>query len=333
MAQDQTSLPRRGRAFVPFGNVESIVQNTFCFQDLAQANTFQQVPVLLDMTSLRPRDSFIIATAPNRLLDQCGTVLAIRLAVQDGAKLFDNKVSRFRDILGDFLVDMNYPVEKKMKESPSDKQTVEQHAQIEKSKCADGNNGSEPLGKPYKQIVADMHLALGLTDATTCDHLDSLSKVKRRHLLRCSLLLGKYSGRTIASKLKQELKEAELASLNYQEFREKELCIQCRSGTEFFSSHFDVATYYGSAQDDTMPCKILETFDKTWASKIGGGKKRKSPEALGVVDGGVKVQACFGSLLGKNGLDLFCWALDSIGAPLWWPPRRTCIGRMVTTTP
>ena len=37
-------------------------------------------------------------------------------------------------------------------------------------------------------------------------------------------------------------------------------------------------------------------------------------ESLGVMEGGPKIQSNFGALLGKNGLDLFVWSLDRIGA-------------------
>ena len=147
------------------------------------------------------------------------------LAVQDGVELFVSKsMDRFWKSLGDFSVEATYPVGKKEKSTDG----------------ADGNTRtrSQNLGKPYKQIVSGMRLALGLTDATTSDHLDSLSKVSRGHLLRSSLLLGKFSGAKFASRLKAELKETDPTSLNYEQFWEKlqELCDECSSGAYFFES-------------------------------------------------------------------------------------------------
>ena len=122
--------------------------------------------------SLRQRDSFLIAMAPHILFQECATVLAIRLAVQDCAKLFAHDVSRYCDALGNFSVDVSYPVEKKIKE-PMEKRNHQKKCQCQKPKRVCGKTRSETLGKPYKQIVSNMHLALGLTDATTRDHLQS----------------------------------------------------------------------------------------------------------------------------------------------------------------
>ena len=153
----------------------------------------------------------------------------------------------------------------------------------------------------------------------------------------CKVVDGQEKAPIAMQPSSSQVQKAKPLPSKYEQFQEtvKELCRRGRSGAELFSSQFGVATYYTSAQDDNVPREILETFDETWASKTETNKKRTSLESLGVVARGIKVQTCFGSLLGKKGFDLFCRALDSTGAtrPSLVATKTICTGRTSTTTP